>query len=86
MLNGLSLQAFRLSVNGDNVTVPLPKDFITTGDADLEIAGRRPDNGGELGIAMTGRVAAKRSLYSKDIDLSSIVGARRDQPIHSDPL
>ena len=81
LLSGLSLQAFRLSVNGDNVTVPLPKDFITTGDADLEISGRRPDNGGDLGIAITGRVAAKRSLYSKDIDLSSIVGARRDQPI-----
>jgi translocation and assembly module TamB len=63
------------------VTVPLPKDFITTGDADLEISGRRPDNGGELGVSITGHVAAKRSLYSKDIDLSSIVGARRDQPI-----
>lgn len=81
LLNGLSLQAFRLSVNGDNVTVPLPKDFITTGDADLEISGRRPENGGELGVSITGRVAAKRSLYTKDIDLSSIVGARRDQPI-----
>jgi len=81
LLNGLSLQAFRMSVTGDNVTVPLPKDFITTGDADLEISGRRPETGGELGIAITGRVAAKRSLYSKDIDLSSIVGARRDQPI-----
>jgi Uncharacterized protein conserved in bacteria len=80
-LNGLSLQAFRMSVNGDNVTVPLPKDFITTGDADLEISGRRPDNGGDLAVSITGRVAAKRSLYSKDIDLSSIVGARRDQPI-----
>jgi translocation and assembly module TamB len=81
LLNGLSLQAFRLSINGDNVTVPLPKDFITTGDAVLEIAGRRPDQGSELGVSITGRVAAKRSIYSKDIDLSSIVGARRDQPI-----
>ena len=81
LLSGLSLQAFRLSVNGDNVTVPLPQDFITTGDADLEISGRRPDSGGELGVSITGRVAAKRSLYSKDIDLSSIVGARREQPI-----
>lgn len=81
LLNGLSLQAFRLTVNGDNVTVPLPKDFITTGDANLEIAGRRPDTGGELAVSITGRVAAKRSLYSKDIDLSSIIGARREQPI-----
>jgi translocation and assembly module TamB len=81
LLDGLSLQAFRLSINGDNVTVLLPKDFITTGDASLEIAGRRPDLGGPLGISISGRVAAKRSIYSKDIDLSSIVGARRDQPL-----
>jgi translocation and assembly module TamB len=81
LLNGLSLQAFRLSINGDNVTVPLPQDFITTGDAVLEIAGRRPETGGPLGVSITGRVAAKRSIYTKDIDLSSIVGARREQPI-----
>ena len=59
MLNGLSLQAFRMSVNGDNVTVPLPKDFITTGDADLEIAGRRPDGGGEMAVSITGRCCRK---------------------------
>jgi len=81
LLDGLSLQAFRLSIDGDNVTVPLPKDFITTGDASLEIAGRRPDNGGPLGVSITGKVAAKRSLYTKDIDLSSVLGARRDHPI-----
>lgn len=82
LLNGLSLQAFRLSINGDNVTVPLPQNFVTTGDAVLEIAGRRePDNTGPLGVSITGRIAAKRSIYSKDIDLSSIVGARRDQPL-----
>jgi autotransporter translocation and assembly factor TamB len=82
LLDGLSLQAFRLSIDGNNVTVPLPQDFITTGDAVLEIAGRRePDSKGPMGVAITGRVAAKRSIYSKDIDLSSIVGARRDQSL-----
>jgi translocation and assembly module TamB len=82
LLNGLSLQAFRLSINGNDVTVPLPQNFITTGDAALEIAGRRePENTGPLGVSITGRVAAKRSIYSKDIDLSSIVGARRDQSL-----
>jgi translocation and assembly module TamB len=81
LLDGLSLQAFRLSLDGNNVTVPLPKDFITTGDARLEISGRRPDRSSELAVSITGRVAARRSLYSKDIDLSSVVGARRDQPI-----
>jgi translocation and assembly module TamB len=81
LLDGLSLQAFRLSLNGDNVTVPLPKDFVTTGDANLEISGRRPDPRSELQVSITGRVAAKRSLYSKDIDLSSIVGGRREQSL-----
>lgn len=85
LLEGLSLQAFRLSLDGDNVTVPLPKDFITTGDARLEISGRRTDPRSDLAVSITGRVAAKRSLYSKDIDLSSIIGARRDQPLSVGP-
>ena len=41
ILDGLAIQAFRVSLDGDNVTVPLPKDFITTGDAQLEFTGRR---------------------------------------------
>ncbi|HYJ91175.1 MAG TPA: translocation/assembly module TamB domain-containing protein, partial [Pyrinomonadaceae bacterium] len=49
--------------------------------ANLEIAGRRPDPNGDLQVPVIGRVAAKRSLYSKDIDLSSIVGARREQSL-----
>ena len=85
LLDGLRLMAFRLSLNGDNVTVPLPKDFVTTGDANLEIAGRRPDRTSDLQVSVIGRVAAKRSLYSKDIDLSSIVGARRDQSLTGGP-
>jgi translocation and assembly module TamB len=81
LLDRLSVQAFRMSVNGSNVTVPVPQDFITTGDAALEISGVRRDPSRELDVAITGRVAAKRSLYSKDIDLSSVVGARRDQSL-----
>jgi len=81
LLDGLKLEAFRMSIDGDNVTVPLPKDFITTGDAHLEISGRRPEPTSELAVNISGRVAAKRSLYSKDIDLSSVVGARRDQAL-----
>jgi translocation and assembly module TamB len=81
LLDGLSIQAFRLSLDGRSVTVPLPKDFITTGNANLEISGQRPSPNSDLAVSITGRVAAERSLYTKDIDLSSIVGARRDQSL-----
>lgn len=77
LLEGLSVNAFRLSLDGDNVTVPLPQDFITTGDAKLEIIGRRYQNSRDLAIQISGSVLAKRSLYTKDIDLANIVGSRR---------
>ena len=78
VLNGLSVRSFRVNVNGDSVTVPLPKDFLTTGDARLEITGIRRNDKDNLQITIGGRVYAKRSLYSKDIDLANVVGARRD--------
>jgi translocation and assembly module TamB len=77
-LEGLSVKAFRLTLDGSNVTVPLPKDFVTTGDAHLEISGIRRVRRDELQLTISGRVFARRSIYSKDIDLASIVGARRD--------
>lgn len=90
LLSGLSLQEFRLNLNGNNVTVPLPKDFITTGDAVLEVSGRRIDQAegrfdptAPLQVAIRGRLSARRSLYSKDIDLSNVVGARRDNSLSS---
>ena len=80
-LNGLSVANFRLSLNGDNVTVPLPQDFLTTGDARLEITGIRDMQRDSLQITIGGRVYAKRSLYSKDIDLANLVGARRERSL-----
>ncbi len=77
-LSGLSVQAFRFSLDGNNVTVPLPKDFITTGDAQLEITGSRDNPSAGLQTTISGRVFARRSLYSKDIDLANLVGGRRD--------
>lgn len=81
LLSGLSLQAFRFTFDGNSVTVPLPEDFTTTGDARLEIAGRRPSPSEDLAVVVTGRVNAERSLYTKDIDLSTIVGTRREQSL-----
>ncbi|CAN5373244.1 hypothetical protein BH10ACI3_BH10ACI3_02800 [soil metagenome] len=77
-LDGLSLQSFRVTLDGTNVTVPLPKDFITTGDAQLEISGKRDTPSADLQLTLAGRVTARRSLYSKDIDLANLIGSRRD--------
>jgi len=77
-LDGLSVQAFRFDLDGKNVTVPLPKDFTTTGDANLQITGSRADPKANLQLTIGGRVYARRSLYSKDIDLANLVSGRRD--------
>ncbi len=83
LLDGLAVRSFRFTVFGDNVTVPLPKDFLTTGDATLEISGQRPDISNNLQVTIAGRVFAKRSLYTKDIELANIVGARRETSLSS---
>ncbi|MGH9946772.1 MAG: translocation/assembly module TamB domain-containing protein [Pyrinomonadaceae bacterium] len=72
----LNIDAYRVSLNGSNVTIPYPKDFITTGDAAIEVTGKRI--GAELTTLISGNIRARRSLYSKDIDLATVVGGRRD--------
>lgn len=79
----LALSAYRLSLNGTNITVPLPENFITTGDARLEISGRRIGPG--LTSLIAGSILARRSLYSRDIDLANVVGARREGSLSSGP-
>jgi len=75
-LKGLELQGFRFNVNGNNFTAPLPADFITTGDAEVEFSGRRVN--GELQSLLRGRIVAKRSVYTKDIDIADFVSGRRE--------
>jgi translocation and assembly module TamB len=74
--DSLGLDSFRLNINGSNVTVPLPEDFITTGDVRLEISGRQLSGG--LSTLVAGQILARRSLYTKDIDLANIVGSRSE--------
>ena len=83
LLNGLAIQAFRFTIDGNNVTVPLPQDFITTGDAQLEITAKREGPADNLQLTFAGRVNARRSLYSKDIDLASIVSGRSEPNLSS---
>jgi len=78
LFDSLAMRSFRFSLNGNNVTVPLPKDFLTTGDAQLEVTGIRRSAAEKIEMTVTGRVLARRSLYSKDIDLANVVSSRRD--------
>ncbi|MEP7148338.1 MAG: translocation/assembly module TamB domain-containing protein [Acidobacteriota bacterium] len=82
---GLKIDSFRVALDGTNVTVPLPEDFLTTGDARLEITGRREQRNDILGVQIAGRIRARRSLYTKDIELANIVGARREGSLSSGP-
>lgn len=75
-LKGLELQGFRLNITGNNFTAPLPPDFITTGDAEIAFSGRRVD--GVMNSLIAGRITAKRTIYTKDIDLGDIVSGRRE--------
>ncbi len=77
----LQLSSFRFDLTGTNITVPLPKNFITTGDARLEISGRRVGSG--LSTLIAGNILARRSLYTRDIDLANVVGARREGSLAS---
>ncbi|HEX8248222.1 MAG TPA: translocation/assembly module TamB domain-containing protein [Pyrinomonadaceae bacterium] len=79
LLEGLQLQRFRLDLRGTNVTAPLPKDFVTTGDAEITISGERRGDAYESLIA--GRVRMRRAVYSRDIDLADVIGSRREASI-----
>ncbi len=78
--DNLQLDAFRFVLGGTNVTVPLPKDFLTTGDAEIEINGRRGSTG-VLSTFIGGRINARRSLYSRDIDLADVISGRSEGAI-----
>lgn len=80
----LQLAQFRFDLTGNNITVPLPEDFITTGDAKLEVSGRRT-NSGALSTLIAGEIRARRSVYTQDIDLSKVFGARREGSLSSGP-
>ncbi len=75
-LKGLELEGFRLNINGNNFTAPLPPDFITTGDAEIEFSGVRQD--GVINSRIAGTITAKRSVYNKDIDLADLISQRRE--------
>ncbi len=75
LLENLELQRLRLDVRGQNFTAPLPPDFITTGDADIQISGYRGEDG-NFNSLIAGTVVTKRTIYNKDIDIADIITGR----------
>jgi translocation and assembly module TamB len=74
LLSGLELERFRFSINARNFTAPVPPDFTTSGDAQIEITGFRENN--VLNTLIAGSIAARRAVYTKDIDLADVISGR----------
>lgn len=79
LVEGLKLQQFRLEIRGQNITAPLPKNFLTTGDAEIDVSGKR--EGDAFNTLIAGTLYAKRSSYTKDIDVADFISSRRDANI-----
>ncbi len=74
VIEGLKLQKFRLRLDGSNITAPLPRNYVTTGDAQIEITGERIGN--DYNTLISGTIFGKRATYTKDIDLADFIGTR----------
>lgn len=75
VLEGLRPSQFRLSLVGDNVTVPFPDEFRTTADAQVELRGTAEAQ------LLQGSVTVRRTEYTEDVDLADLIERRRDADI-----
>ncbi|HEX9929614.1 MAG TPA: translocation/assembly module TamB domain-containing protein, partial [Pyrinomonadaceae bacterium] len=75
VLEGFAVQSFRLGVRGDDVSVPLPPDFRTSGDIDLQIGGKTEN--GVLDTRISGDIFADRIEYTRDINLADFLSRRQ---------
>ncbi|HVG29395.1 MAG TPA: translocation/assembly module TamB domain-containing protein [Pyrinomonadaceae bacterium] len=72
LLAGYRPTQFRLSVAGEQITVPFPRDFRSTADADLVVQGSL---GGLTVIG--GTVNLRRAEYTEPIELTDFIDRRR---------
>ncbi|MGI9035409.1 MAG: translocation/assembly module TamB domain-containing protein [Pyrinomonadaceae bacterium] len=75
LLDGLTLRRFRVGLSGQNITAPVADGFLATGNAEIEVSGRKV--GDNYDTLISGNINAKRAIYTKDIDLADIIGGRR---------
>jgi translocation and assembly module TamB len=72
VLEGLIPSQFRVSLRGDNVTVPYPADFNSMADADITVSGSSRSQ------IITGLVTLRRTEYTRDIDIADLINRRRE--------
>ena len=72
LLDGFTVSAFRVNLQGDDVTVPFPPDFRSTLDADVEIRGSSREQ------LIGGVVTLRRTEYTNDIELADLINTRRE--------
>lgn len=75
LLDGFTVSAFRVNIQGDDVTVPFPPDFRSTLDADVEIRGSSREQ------LIGGLVTLRRTEYTEDIELADLINTRRGESI-----
>jgi translocation and assembly module TamB len=76
ILSGFVPSRFRLSVRGDDVTVPFPQGFKTTADANLEVTGSLTQEPATTFVS--GTVNLRRAEYTEDIELADLINQRRE--------
>ncbi|HKP72699.1 MAG TPA: translocation/assembly module TamB domain-containing protein, partial [Pyrinomonadaceae bacterium] len=75
LLAGYVPTQFRLSLRGENVTVPLPEDIRANADADLVLQGTSQAQ------ILTGVVNLRRAEYTQNIELADFINRRREATI-----
>jgi len=74
-LEGFALAEFLINLHGENVTVPVPENFRSTVDTDLEIRGSAREQ------ILSGVVSVRRAEYTEDIELADLINFRREESI-----
>ncbi|MDT7604220.1 MAG: translocation and assembly module TamB, partial [Acidobacteriota bacterium] len=75
LLAGYLPSQFRLSITGDQITVPFPQDFRSTADADLVV------QGSARAQKISGTVNLRRAEYTQAIELADFIDRRREATI-----
>ncbi|MCP9493770.1 MAG: translocation/assembly module TamB domain-containing protein [Pyrinomonadaceae bacterium MAG19_C2-C3] len=71
-LEGFQPTQFRLALQGENVTLPLPQNIRATADADLVFQGSTQAQ------VLSGIINLRRAEYTEDIDIADLIN-RRDE-------
>ncbi|MCA1814910.1 MAG: translocation/assembly module TamB domain-containing protein [Acidobacteria bacterium] len=77
LLAGFRPSQFRLAVTGTQITLPLPKDFRSTADAEIVVEGKLDPPG----TIISGTVNLRRTEYTQPIELADFIDRRKQATI-----